>query len=222
MQFDIVTIFPQFFDSFLAHSLVKRAIANERINIRVHNLRDYSKDKHQKVDDTPFGGGPGMVLTPQPLFDAVRAILESSPYDRKRIRVVMLTPQGSTFTQTRARDMSTSYDQVLFLCGRYEGFDERVREFLIDEQLSIGDFVIQGGEVPAMLIIEAVSRLLPGVLGDDTSSHDESFSHAPDQLEYPQYTKPADFEGMKVPEILQNGHHKQIEEWRRTHMRKKP
>ncbi len=223
MRFHIITIFPHLFDSFLSESLIKRAQHNGHIEILVHNLRDYTTDKHKTVDDTPYGGGPGMLLKPEPIFKAVRAIVAASAVPREQIRVILLTPQGQTFTQQKAQQLAApeSAQEIIFICGRYEGFDERIRTHLVDEQISIGDYVLQGGEIPAMAIIEAVSRLIPGVLGDEESAQEESFSQSPDYLEYPQYTKPAEFEGLAVPEVLQNGDHKKIGEWRRANSRRK-
>jgi tRNA (guanine37-N1)-methyltransferase len=184
---------------------VKRARTSGRLDLRVHNLRDYTHDRHNTVDDKPFGGGPGMVLKPEPLFEAVENLAT------EQTRVILLTPVGRPFTQAMARELA-QHEHLLLICGSYEGVDERVREALVDDEVSIGDYVLTNGGLPAMVIIDAVTRLLPGVLGDDESASDESFSQG--LLEYPHYTRPAEFRGMKVPEILLSGHHAEIEKWR--------
>mgnify|MGYP002622642643 CR=1 FL=1 len=205
MKIDVVTLFPEMFIGPLDASMVKRAREAGIMNLRVVNLRDYTHDRHKTVDDKPFGGGPGMLLKPEPIFEAVDDLAEA------KTRVVMLTPSGRLFNQNIARDLATQ-EHLLFLCGAYEGFDDRVRTLAQDE-LSIGDYVLTNGALPAMVIIDAVTRLLPGVLGDEASSQDESFSHG--LLEYPHYTRPAEFRGMKVPEVLLSGNHAEIEKWRR-------
>jgi tRNA (guanine37-N1)-methyltransferase len=174
--------------------------------LKVHNLRDWTHDRHKTVDDRPFGGGPGMLLKPEPLFEAIENL------QRKGTRVILLSPAGRKFSQAIAHELA-GQEHLLLVTGHYEGFDERVREGLADDELSIGDYVLTNGALPAMVVIDAVVRLLPGVLGDDDSSRDESFSQG--QLEYPQYTRPAEFRGMKVPDILVSGHHAEIEKWRR-------
>jgi tRNA (guanine37-N1)-methyltransferase len=180
--------------------------------LKVHNLRDWTHDRHKTVDDRPFGGGPGMLLKPEPLFEAIENL------QRNGTRVILLSPAGRKFNQAIARELA-GQEHLLLVTGHYEGFDERVREELADDELSIGDYVLTNGALPAMVVIDAVVRLLPGVLGDDESSHDESFSHG--QLEYPQYTRPAEFRGMKVPDILVSGHHAEIEKWRREQARQR-
>ena len=175
------------------------------MELRVHYLRDYTHDRHKTVDDRPFGGGPGMLLKPEPIFEAVEALAGDTA------RVVLLSPSGRTFSQAIARELST-VGHLLLVSGHYEGFDERIREQLADDELSIGDYVLTNGGLPAMVIVDAVTRLLPGVLGDDESSADESFSHG--LLEYPQYTRPAEFRGLKVPEVLLSGNHAEIARWR--------
>ena len=189
----------------LDESIVQRARENGALDLAVHNLRDYTHDRHKTVDDRPFGGGPGMLLTPEPIFEAVEKLR------REDTRVILLSPAGRQFNQAIARELA-GHPHLLLICGSYEGFDERVREHLADDELSIGDYVLTNGALPAMVIIDAVTRLMPGVLGDDESSLDESFSH--DLLEYPHYTRPADFRGMKVPEVLLSGNHAEIAKWR--------
>ncbi len=206
MKIDVLTLFPEMFVGPLDFSMVKRAREAGILDLRVINLRDYTHDRHKTVDDKPFGGGPGMLLKPEPIFEAVESLAN------EKTRVILLTPIGRTFNQGIARELS-KHEQLLFVCGAYEGFDERIRTLAHDE-LSIGDFVLTNGALPAMMIIDAVSRLLPGVLGDEQSSADESFSHG--LLEYPHYTRPAEFRGMKVPDVLLSGHHAEIEKWRRA------
>ncbi len=210
MRIDVLTIFPGMFDAVLGASILKRAIARGLLAVQVHDLRSWSPDrKHFKVDDRPYGGGPGMVMRPEPFFSGVEAIRAASPTTTPR--VVLLTPQGKTLTQVVARRLSKQAHLIL-LCGHYEGVDERVRQGLVDEELSIGDYVVTGGELPAMVVVDAVARLIPGVLGDATSSGEESFSGVP--LEYPQYTRPPEYRGMAVPEVLRSGDAKAITVWR--------
>jgi tRNA (guanine37-N1)-methyltransferase len=206
MKIDVLTLFPAMFAGPLDESIVKRAREARLLDLKIHNLRDWTHDRHKTVDDRPFGGGPGMLLKAEPLFEAVESL------QRDQTRVILLSPSGRKFDQAIARELAQSED-LLLVCGSYEGFDERVREALADDELSIGDYVLTNGALPAMVVIDAVARLLPGVLGDDESSHDESFSHG--LLEYPQYTRPAEFRGMKVPEVLLSGNHAEIEKWRR-------
>lgn len=209
MKFDIVTIFPRMIEAALVDGVVGRAAARGVIDIRVHNLRDFTGDRHRTVDDVPFGGGPGMVLKPEPLFLAVEAIRR----DRGDLPVVVLTsPQGRPFTQPEAERLSRA-GHVAVLCGRYEGVDERVREHLATEELSIGDFVISGGELAALVIVDAVARLVPGVVGDGASVEADSFTRG--LLDFPHYTRPADFRGLAVPPVLLSGHHAEIRRWRR-------
>jgi tRNA (guanine37-N1)-methyltransferase len=205
MKIDVLTLFPGMFSGPLDESIVKRARATGLLDLNIHNLRDWTHDRHRTVDDRPFGGGPGMLLKPEPIFEAVESLR------REKTRVILLSPAGRKFDQAVARELA-QHDDLLLVCGSYEGFDERVREALADDDLSIGDFVVTNGALPAMVMIDAVTRLLPGVLGDDASSQDESFSHG--LLEYPQYTRPAEFRGMKVPEVLMSGNHAEIEKWR--------
>lgn len=205
MKIDVLTPFPEMFSA-LDVSIMKRAQKKGVVELKVVNLRDYTHDNYKTVDDRPFGGGPGMVLKPEPIFEGVEALRG------EKTRVILMTPVGQKFDQAAARRLAQE-QHLLFICGAYEGTDERVREALVDEELSIGDYVLTNGSLPAMVVIDAVTRLLPGALGDDQSSHDESFSAG--MLEYPHYTRPADFRGMKVPEVLLSGHHAEIEKWRR-------
>ena len=205
MKIDVLTLFPEMFAGPLDVSIIQRARTTGLLDLRICNLRDYTHDRHKTVDDKPFGGGPGMVLKPEPLFEAVENLAD------ERTHVILLTPAGRPFNQAAAQELA-GREHLLFICGSYEGVDERVRETLVDQELSIGDYVLTNGGLPAMVVIDAVTRLLPGVLGDDESAQDESFSHG--LLEYPQYTRPAEFRGMKVPEILLSGHHAEIEKWR--------
>ncbi len=206
MKIDVLTLFPAMFAGPLDESIIQRARKKGLLDLKIHNLRDWTHDRHKTVDDRPFGGGPGMLLKPEPLFEAIESLR------REQTRVILLSPAGRSFRQAIARELAQRED-LLLVTGHYEGFDERVREALADDELSIGDYVLTNGALPAMVVVDAVVRLLPGVLGDDESSHDESFSQA--LLEYPQYTRPAEFRGMKVPDVLVSGHHAEIEKWRR-------
>jgi len=216
MRIDIITIFPGMFAPVLNESMVKRAQEKGRVKIHIHDLRDYSKDKHSKVDDRPFGGGSGMVMGPEPIFAAVRSIRSAAR--NKKAKVILLCPQGQSFNQKKARELSKC-SQLILICGHYEGVDERVKIHLADEDISIGDYVLTGGELPAMVLVDSVVRLIPGVLGDKNSLNFESFEG--NLLEYPQYTRPADFRGMKVPALLLSGDHKKIAEWRKLEAVKK-
>jgi tRNA (guanine37-N1)-methyltransferase len=209
MKFDIITIFPAIFDAYLSESIVKRAILRGIVDVRVHNLRDYTDDRHRTVDDYPYGGGPGMVMKPEPFFDAVRAIKA----DGIETRTILLSPQGRRFDQYAASRLSGQEQRLLFLCGRYEAIDERVRDTIVDEEISIGDYVLTGGELPCLVIIDGIVRLLPGALGDESSATEESFSWG--ILDYPHYTRPPVFEGLKVPDVLLSGNHREIALWRR-------
>lgn len=214
-EFHILTIFPEMFQGFLNESILKKAQGNGHIQIVLHDIREYSKDKHHKVDDTPYGGGAGMVFTPQPLFDCIEAVKELAP----EAPVIYLSPRGRRLTQTRAERMNTNFVQYILICGHYEGIDQRVIDSLVDFELSIGDYVLSGGELGAMVFIDVMSRLVPGVLGNEESHLEETFSKKLDRKkEYPHYTKPAEFRGMKVPEVLLGGHHAEIEKWRRKHL----
>jgi len=207
LQFDVLTIFPKSFAPVLNKSIIKRAQEKKKVDIRIHDLRDFTSDKHRKVDDRPFGGGPGMVMAPQPIFDAVGKIK-----GRKKAKVVLMCPGGKKLTQALAKKLSREKHLIL-ICGHYEGVDERVKEHLASESISIGDYVLTGGELPAMVLIDSVTRLVPGVLGRQESLLAESFEN--NLLEYPQYTRPANFRGMKVPNVLLSGHHQEVEGWRK-------
>ena len=212
MRIDILTLFPEMFDGVLSASMLGRAQANGLLDIRVHNIRDYTDNKHRKADDYPFGGGAGLVMMAQPIYDCMEAVLEGG-----KARRILMTPRGRTLNQKIAKELS-SEERIVLLCGHYEGVDERVME-IIDDEISVGDYVLTGGELPAMVLVDCVSRLIPGVLGSEESAADESFSE--DLLEYPQYTRPASFRGMDVPEILLNGHHAKIQAWRQEQARLK-
>ncbi|HKQ37654.1 MAG TPA: tRNA (guanosine(37)-N1)-methyltransferase TrmD [Verrucomicrobiae bacterium] len=205
MKIDVLTLFPEMFAGPLDVSIVRRARTTGLLELQIHNLRDFTHDRHQTVDDRPFGGGPGMVLKPEPIFEAVEKLADA------QTRVILTAPTGRPFTQTIARELA-GYAHLLFICGSYEGVDERVREGLVHDELSIGDYVLTNGGLAAMVVIDAVTRLLPGALGDEESALQESFSHG--LLECPHYTRPAEFRGMKVPEVLLSGHHAEIEKWR--------
>ena len=209
MKFDIITIFPEIFNAYLNESIIKRAINKKIIEAKVHNLRDFTADRHRTVDDYPYGGGPGMVMKPEPFFNAVETI-KSDGIPR---RTIMLSPQGKVFNQDMALSMSKETQDLILICGRYEAVDERVRENLVDEEISIGDYILTGGELPALVIIDTVARLIPGVLGDERSKEEESFTWG--ILDYPQYTRPPEFRGLMVPEVLLSGNHKDISNWRR-------
>ena len=198
MQFDVLTIFPGMLEGPLTESILKRGREKGLIEVRLHDLRDYAHDRHRQVDDTPYGGGGGMVMMPGPIFEAVETILAKHP--ARRSRTVLLSPQGKPFSQVEARRLARDSERLLLICGRYEGVDERVREFLVDEEISIGDYVLTGGELAAMVVIDSISRLVPGVLGGERSAEEDSFSDG--VLEHPQYTRPALFRDHPVPEIL--------------------
>jgi len=218
MRFHIVTIFPDFFTGPFAYGVVSRAQAAGLLEIHIHDLRNWTYDRHRTVDDRPFGGGEGMLLKPEPLFEAVEAILPARTACNK---TVLLSAQGARFTQPMAREFAQLED-LLLICGRYEGVDERVAEHLADCELSIGDFVLSGGELAAAMLVDAVARLLPGVLGDERSSRNESFGEDNEGiLDCPQYTRPAEFRGWKVPEVLLGGNHEEIKRWRRAASREK-
>jgi tRNA (guanine37-N1)-methyltransferase len=209
MKFDIITIFPRMFDAPLAEGIVGRAITGGLVDLRVHDLRDFTEDRHRSVDDVPFGGGPGMVLKVKPVADALAAIRRERG---EPAAVILTTPQGRRFSQAEAARLSR-LPHVAIVCGRYEGVDERVREVAEAEELSIGDYVLTGGELPALVILDAVTRLLPGAVGDGQSVETDSFSRG--LLDFPQYTRPAEFGGMKVPDVLLSGHHGEIRRWRK-------
>ena len=214
IRFDIITIFPEIFDSPLSASLLGKARQEGLLDFNTHDLRDYSLNKHRKVDDYPFGGGVGMVMNVEPIARAVEAVKK----DRPKARSILLSPSGRPFNQKKAWELSRE-EEIILVCGRYEGVDERVRLHVVDEEISIGDYVLAGGEFAALVVLEAVSRLVPGVLGDERSVVEESFSDA--LLEYPQYTRPQEFEGHRVPEVLVSGDPKKIQSWQRQEALKK-
>jgi tRNA (guanine37-N1)-methyltransferase len=212
MRIDVLTLFPQIFEVSFSFGIFQRAVDNGLVSLNLCNIRDYTHDKHHIVDDYTYGGGSGMVLKPEPIFEAVESIKASIKAKAGELPVILLTPQGRLFNQQIAQELS-QYSHLVLICGHYEGIDERVREHLATDEISIGDYVLTGGEVPAMVVIDAVVRLLPGVLGSEASSLDDS--HASGLLEYPQYTRPAVYRGWSVPEILLSGNHAQIARWRR-------
>lgn len=207
MKIDILTLFPEMFTGVLGTSILKKANEKDIVEYNIVNYREFADNKHQTVDDYPYGGGAGMVLKPQPIFDAV----ESLKQGESKPRIILLCPQGKTFNQSKAEELSQE-DHLIFICGHYEGYDERIREFAVTDEVSIGDFVLTGGELGAMVMVDSIVRLLPGVLGNEDSPVLDSFSTG--LLEHPHYTRPADFNGMKVPDILLSGDHRKIEEWR--------
>jgi tRNA (guanine37-N1)-methyltransferase len=212
MKIDVLTLFPAMFAGPLDESIIKRARQAGLLELQLHQLRDWTHDRHKTVDDRPFGGGPGMLLKPEPIFEAVESL------QREKTRVILMSPSGRKFDQAIARELAQQ-EHLLIVTGHYEGFDERIREALADDELSIGDYVLTNGALPAMVVIDTVARLLPGVLGDDASSTEESFSHG--LLEYPQWTRPAEFRGMKVPDVLVSGNHAEIAKWRAEQAKKR-
>src|ERR1043165_451166 len=214
MQFEVFTLLPEVFPPYLESSILQRARQRGLIDVRVHNIRDYTHDKHHTTDDTPYGGGGGMVMKPDPVFEAIESVLgfTADPKQPPPAPVILLTPQGRVFNQRIAEELS-GHERIALLCGRYEGVDERIREHLVTDEISLGDYVLTGGELPALMIIDAISRLIPGVLGDPTGAQDDS--HSMGLLEYPHYTKPPEFRGWQVPEVLLSGDHGKIEKWRR-------
>ncbi|WP_080840102.1 tRNA (guanosine(37)-N1)-methyltransferase TrmD [Cohnella massiliensis] len=216
MRIDVLTLFPEMFEGVFGSSILGKARDRGKVSLATVNFRDFATNKHNTVDDTPYGGGGGMVLKPDPIFAAVEAVVESarqaaSP-EAKPPRVILMCPQGEPLSQAKARELAQE-EHLVFICGHYEGYDERIREFLITDELSIGDYVLTGGELPAMVVIDAVVRLLPGVLGNDRSALHDSFSDG--LLEYPHYTRPPEFRGWKVPDVLLSGNHAEIDRWRR-------
>ena len=222
MLFDIFTILPEVFPPYLETSILQRARQRGLIEVRVHNIREYTHDKHHTTDDAPYGGGGGMVMKPEPMFEAVESVLRLAaplstpqPFGDTQGRlgpVILMTPQGRVFTQRVAEEISR-HGRIALLCGRYEGVDERIRQHLVTDEISVGDYVLTGGELPALMVIDAVSRLIPGVLGDPDGAADDS--HSMGLLEYPHYTRPPEFRGWKVPDVLLSGDHGKIEQWRR-------
>lgn len=207
--FDIITIFPDMFHAYLGESILKKAAQKELLDVRVYNLRDFTKDKHRTADDYPYGGGPGMVMKIEPIYNAVHSI-KADGIERL---VVLLSPQGRLYNQEAAENLAAEKRRVLLICGRYEGVDERVRESIVDDEISIGDYVLTGGELAALVIIDSVARLIPGVLGDTESAKEESFTWG--IFDYPHYTRPPEFMDMRIPEVLLSGNHKEIWKWRR-------
>ena len=215
MQFEVFTLLPEVFPPYLESSILLRAHQRGLVSVNVYNIRDYTHDKHHTTDDTPYGGGGGMIMKVEPVFEAIENVLGLGPHQSQPHSappIIMLTPQGRVFTQSIAEELS-QYERIALLCGRYEGLDERIREHLITDEISIGDYVLTGGELPALILIDAVSRLIPGVLGDPDGAADDS--HATGLLEYPHYTRPPEFRGWKVPEILLSGDHGKVDQWRR-------
>lgn len=208
MRFDVFSLLPQVLQPYLDASILQRAIQNNLLEVYLHDIRSWTTDKHHVTDDTPFGGGGGMVMKPEPIFAAIEDVLGSPP----ACPVILLTPQGRTYTQQIAQELS-AHPRIALLCGRYEGVDERVREHLVTDEISIGDYVLTGGEIPALLLIDSIARLIPGALGDPDGARDDSFASG--LLEYPHYTRPAEFRGWRVPAVLLSGNHAKIERWRR-------
>ena len=204
-----MTLFPEIFHSYMSESIMKRAIEKEIIEVHVYNIRDFSANKHKKVDDYPFGGGAGMLMTPQPIYDTYKHIVETHNIENQR--VVYLTPKGKVYKQDIACDLSSNED-IILLCGHYEGIDQRIIDLIVTDEISIGDYVLTGGELPALIMIDSIARLIPGVLSQNESFEEESFKD--DLLEYPHYTRPREFMGMKVPDVLLSGNHQRIEKWR--------
>ncbi|PJE59621.1 MAG: tRNA (guanosine(37)-N1)-methyltransferase TrmD [Candidatus Portnoybacteria bacterium CG10_big_fil_rev_8_21_14_0_10_44_7] len=215
MKFDIITIFPQIFDSYFSESIIGRAQKAGLVKIVTHDLRRWTKDKHKTVDDKPYGGGAGMVMMPGPIFKAVKAL--KKPAKQKR-RIILFSAKGKKFTQKDAQRLA-GYGQLIMICGRYEGVDERVAKYLADEEISVGEYVLTGGEIPAMIVVDAIARLQTGVLGNQESLKEESFSQE-NIAEYPQYTRPENFKGWKVPKVLLSGNHAEIEKWRKNNLKK--
>jgi len=213
MRFDIMTLFPALVSGVLSESIIGRAAKAGIIDVRTYNIRDYSKDKHRRVDDTPYGGGKGMLMSPVPIYDCYTDVVDPEKNPSVRKRVIYMSAQGAVLTQAKAKELSENYDNLILLCGHYEGVDQRIIDEIVDEEISIGDYVLTGGEIPACILVDAVSRLLPGVLSDAECYENESFSDAT-LLEYPQYTRPYEFRGRTVPDVLLSGHHANIEKWR--------
>lgn len=213
MRIDILTLFPEMFTGVFGSSIINKAQEKDAVELNLINFRDFSENKHKTVDDYPYGGGNGMLLKPEPIFAAVESI-----ENYLRARIIMLTPQGRPFNQKFAEELKKE-EHLIFLCGHYEGFDERIREHLVTDEISIGDFVLTGGELAAMVVVDSIVRLLPGVLGNEQSADTDSFSS--DLLEYPQYTRPEEFRGWRVPEVLLSGHHQNIEDWRKKEAMKR-
>jgi len=217
MRFDVLTLFPEAFESFLKTSILGRAISEKKIEVNLFNIRDFADNKHKSVDDEPYGGGAGMLMTCQPLFDSIEHVKN---LEEDTAPVIFFTPQGENFKQQIAEEYANTQTRVILLCGHYEGIDQRVRDALVDQEISLGDFVLTGGELPAQVFIDAVARLVPEVLGKPESHQEESFSEKLDRKkEYPHYTRPAEFRGMQVPDVLLSGHHAEIEKWRKSNLK---
>jgi tRNA (guanine37-N1)-methyltransferase len=212
VKFDIITIFPKILDSYFAEAQVKRAKAKKLVDVQVHDLRKYAEDKHRTTDDIPYGGGAGMVMKVEPIYKNVEEILKKSPYKRDKIRVVLLSAKGKLYDQKKAAQLAKKYQQIILICGRYEGVDERVAQKIAAEEISVGPYVLSGGELGAAIIVDSITRLVPGVVGNKASLEEESYIGS--QVEYPQYTRPEEFQGWKVPKELLSGDHKRIKEWR--------
>jgi len=220
MKIDIITIFPEMLNKVFSFGILGKAIEKRIVDVKIHDLRDFTDDKHKKVDDRPFGGGPGMILKPEPLFKAIeylkkqRETKKDQSYDS---HVIFLTPQGKSYSQEIAEGLS-KLNHIILICGRYEGIDQRVRDELVDEEISIGNYVLSGGEIPAMVLVDSVARLVPGVIGNEEFNKDESFSDPNNRtkLDYPQYTRPSEYKGLKIPEVLQSGNHSEINKWRKS------
>jgi tRNA (guanine37-N1)-methyltransferase len=212
MRFDVLTLFPEMFPGYLGQSLLHKAIERGLVEVHIHNIRDWTHDRHHSVDDRPFGGGPGMVIMAPPVVEAAEAVQRLDP---RSTHYVLLTPQGATLNQRFAEELS-QHDRIMLICGRYEGFDQRVIDILRPQEVSVGDYVLSGGEVAAMVLIDALVRLVPGVLGDERSSQEDSFSRANRLLEFPQYTRPREYRGHAVPEVLLSGDHQRIAAWRES------
>jgi tRNA (guanine37-N1)-methyltransferase len=212
MRFDVFSLFPQIFQPYFNVSILQRAIEHGLVDVQLHDIRTWATDRHHVTDDAPYGGGGGMVMKPAPVFDAVESVLGLQPGAPAPCPIILMTPQGRVFNQTIAQELS-HFERVAVLCGRYEGIDERIRQHLVTDELSIGDFVLTGGELPALVVMDAIARLIPGVLGDPDGASDDS--HASGLLEYPHYTRPPEFRGWSVPEVLLSGNHSEISRWRR-------
>ena len=213
MRFDIMTLFPELVAGVLSESIIGRAQKAGAIEVHAHNIRDYSKDKHRRVDDTPYGGGMGMLMSPVPIYDCFTAITAPEHNPSEKRSVIYMSPKGEVLSQKKARELAEGYDNIVILCGHYEGVDQRLLDEIVDEEISIGDFVLTGGEIPACIVTDAVARLCEGVLSDAECYENESISGG--LLEYPQYTRPYEFHGVKVPDVLISGHHENIDKWRR-------
>ncbi|MGN1095007.1 MAG: tRNA (guanosine(37)-N1)-methyltransferase TrmD [Eubacteriales bacterium] len=213
MRFDIMTLFPELVSYVLSESIIGRAQRSGKIEVHAHNIRDYSKDKHRRVDDTPYGGGMGMLMSPVPIYDCFVSVTDKSTNPCEKRRVIYMSPKGAVLTQKHAKELSENYDNLVILCGHYEGVDQRIIDEIVDEEISIGDYVLTGGEIPACVLVDCVSRMIDGVLSSAECYEKESFSED-DTVEYPQYTRPPEWRGRKVPEVLLSGHHANIEKWK--------